>query len=99
MNPLKRKGSTHEHNFTELAESTAVRLATAAPLPKRSIGFINPEDKGKKTQARQWGAKGKARYRAPRASTSVRQPSGQGLMAPGESRSTCCGMCPTSELR
>lgn len=45
----------HERNIAELADSMAALLATPAPPPKRPIGFINPEDKGKKAS----GAKGK----------------------------------------
>ena len=42
-------------NIAELADSMAELLATPAPPPKRPIGFINPEDTGKKAQARRKG--------------------------------------------
>ena len=38
----------HERNIAELADSMAALLATPAQPPKRSIGFITPEDKGSK---------------------------------------------------
>jgi len=44
-------GPVHERNIAELADSMAALLATPAPPPKRPIGFINPEDKSKKTSA------------------------------------------------
>jgi hypothetical protein len=53
---LERKVSVHERNIAELADSMAELLATPSPAPKRPIGFIAPEDKGKKTA----GAKRKA---------------------------------------
>lgn len=46
---LERKVSVHERNIAELADSMAELLATPAPPPKRAIGFIDPEDQGKKT--------------------------------------------------
>ncbi len=52
VHALERKVSVHERNIAELADSMAELLATPAPPPKRPIGFINPEDKGKKTQAK-----------------------------------------------
>ena len=55
VHALERKVSVHERNIAELADSMAALLATPAPPPKRPIGFINPEDKGKKAS----GAKGK----------------------------------------
>ena len=42
---LERKVSVHERNIAELADSMAELLATPAPPPKRSIGFITHEDK------------------------------------------------------
>lgn len=48
VHALERKVSVHERNIAELADSMAALLATPAPPPKRPIGFINPEDKGKK---------------------------------------------------
>ena len=47
--------TVHERNIAELADSMAALLATPAPPPKRAIGFITPEDKGKKTQAKRRG--------------------------------------------
>lgn len=44
-----------KRNIAELADSKAELLATPAPPPKRPIGFINPEDKGKKAQAQRKG--------------------------------------------
>lgn len=55
VHALERKVSVHERNIAELADSMAALLATPAPPPKRPVGFINPEDKGKKTQARRKG--------------------------------------------
>ena len=55
VHALERKVTVHERNIAELADSMAELLATPAPPPKRPIGFINPEDKGKKTQARRKG--------------------------------------------
>jgi hypothetical protein len=49
IHALERKVSVHERNIAELADSMAALLATPAPPPMRPIGFINPEDKGKKT--------------------------------------------------
>lgn len=47
---LERKVSTHERNIAELANSMAELLATPPPPPKRSIGFVEPQEKkpGKK---------------------------------------------------
>ncbi|NQW94802.1 MAG: hypothetical protein HQ446_12380 [Polaromonas sp.] len=43
--------SRHERNIAELVDSMAELLAAPPPLPKRSIGFITPDDKpnGNKT--------------------------------------------------
>jgi hypothetical protein len=57
VHALERKVSVHERNIAELADAMAELLATPAPPPKRPIGFIEPEDKGKKASAK---AKGKA---------------------------------------
>jgi hypothetical protein len=40
VHTLERKVSAHEHYIAEL-------LASPAPPPKRPIGFVTPEDKGK----------------------------------------------------
>ena len=46
VHSLERKVSVHERNIAELADSMA-RLLSAPPVPpKRSIGFVLPEDKG-----------------------------------------------------
>lgn len=45
---LERKVSVHERNIAELADSMAELLATPPAPPKRPIGFVAPEDKGKK---------------------------------------------------
>jgi len=42
----------HERNIAELADSMAALLATPPTPPKRPIGFVTPEDKGKKTKGR-----------------------------------------------
>jgi ORF6N domain len=55
LHALERKVGVHERNIAELADSMASLLATPPPQPKRPIGFVLPEDKGKKTS----GAKGK----------------------------------------
>jgi hypothetical protein len=55
VHALERKVTVHERNIAELADSMAALLATPAPPPKRPIGFINPEDTGKKAQARRKG--------------------------------------------
>jgi len=51
VHALERKVSVHERNIAELADSMAALLATPAPPPKRAIGFIDPEDKGKKNSS------------------------------------------------
>lgn len=40
VNQLERKVSTHERNIAELVDSMGQLLATPAPPPKRSIGFL-----------------------------------------------------------
>lgn len=45
VHTLERKVSTHERNIAKLVDSMAQLLATPPPPPKRSIGFITPEDK------------------------------------------------------
>ena len=47
VNTLERKVSRHERNIAELVDSMAELLAAPLPPPKRSIGFITPEDKPK----------------------------------------------------
>jgi ORF6N domain len=49
VHALERKVSVHERHIAELADAMAALLATPAPPPKRPIGFVTPEDKGKKT--------------------------------------------------
>ena len=44
VNTLERKVSTHERNIAELVDSMAELLAAPPSPPKRSIGFITPED-------------------------------------------------------
>lgn len=53
---LERKVSVHERSIGQLADAMAELLAAPAPPPKRPIGFVTPEDKGRKAS----GAKGKA---------------------------------------
>jgi hypothetical protein len=48
VNALERKVSVHERNIAELADSMTALLTTPPPPPRRHIGFITPEDKGKK---------------------------------------------------
>lgn len=48
MHQLERKVSTHERNIAELADSMGQLLATAAPPPKRSIGFLPVKEKKSK---------------------------------------------------
>jgi hypothetical protein len=42
---LERKVSVHERNIAELADSMSELLATPTPPPKRSIGFVQQEEK------------------------------------------------------
>jgi hypothetical protein len=56
VHALERKVSVHERSIAHLADAMAELLAAPAPAPKRPIGFVTPEDKGKKTA----GARGKA---------------------------------------
>ncbi len=49
VNSLERKVSVHERSIGQLVDAMSELLAAPAPPPKRPIGFINPEDKGKKT--------------------------------------------------
>jgi ORF6N domain len=44
VHTLERKVSVHERNIVELVDSMAELLATPAPPPRRSIGFITHED-------------------------------------------------------
>ena len=55
VHALERKVSVHERSIAELADSMTALLATPAAPPKRPIGFVFPEDKGKKAQARRKG--------------------------------------------
>ena len=48
VHALERKVSVHERNIAELTDSMSELLATPAPPPKRAIGFISLEDKGRK---------------------------------------------------
>jgi hypothetical protein len=52
VHTLERKVSVHERNIAQLADSMADLLAAPPPQPKRPIGFITPEDKGKKTSSK-----------------------------------------------
>ena len=45
VNTLERKVSRHERHIAELVDSMAELLAAPPLPPKRSIGFITPEDK------------------------------------------------------
>lgn len=45
VHTLERKVSVHERNIAELVDSMVELLATPPSPPKRSIGFITPEDK------------------------------------------------------
>jgi hypothetical protein len=56
VHALERKVTVHERNIAELADSMAALLAAPPSPPKRPIGFITPQDKGK--------AQGKARSKA-----------------------------------
>jgi hypothetical protein len=58
VHQLERKVSTHERNIAELADSMGQLLATPAPAPKRSIGFLPVEEKKDKPA-------GKAASKAP----------------------------------
>ena len=49
VHALERKVSVHERNIAQLADSMAELLATPPTAPKRPIGFVTPEDQGKKT--------------------------------------------------
>ncbi len=51
VNTLERKVSRHEGNIAELVDSMAELLAAPPAPPKRSIGFITPEDKSKGSKA------------------------------------------------
>jgi len=57
---LERKVSVHERSIGQLADAMAELLAAPAPPPKRPIGFVTPEDKGKKTLGKRGDARGKA---------------------------------------
>jgi hypothetical protein len=49
VNTLERKVSRHARNIAELVDSM-VELLAAPPLPpKRSIGFVTPEDKARRS--------------------------------------------------
>lgn len=52
VHSLERKVSVHERNIAELVDSMAQLLAAPPPQPKRSIGFITPEDRSKSTKAK-----------------------------------------------
>ena len=45
VNTLERKVSVHERHIAELVDSMAELLAAPPTPPKRSIGFITPQDK------------------------------------------------------
>ena len=51
VNTLERKVSRHERNIAELVDSMAELLAAPPAPPKRSIGFLAPEDKSKGSKA------------------------------------------------
>ena len=59
VHTLERKVSTHERNIAELVDSMAQLLAAPPPPPKRSIGFITPEDKPGKPSSTKVKAAGK----------------------------------------
>lgn len=52
VHALERKVSVHERNIAELVDSMSNLLAAPPPPPKRPIGFITPEDKGKKISSK-----------------------------------------------
>jgi len=52
VHTLERKVSVHERNIAQLADSMAELLASPPPQSKRPIGFITPEDTGKKTSSK-----------------------------------------------
>ncbi|HLP99427.1 MAG TPA: hypothetical protein VK149_13400 [Sideroxyarcus sp.] len=52
VHALERKVSVHERNIAELVDSMSSLLAAPPPPPKRPIGFITPEDTGKKTSSK-----------------------------------------------
>ena len=51
VNTLERKVSRHERNIAELVDSMAELLAAPPAPPKRSIGFITPDEKPKGNKA------------------------------------------------
>ena len=59
VHSLERKVSVHERNIAELVDSMAELLATPAPPPKRSIGFVPQEEKGGKPSSSKVNAAGK----------------------------------------
>jgi len=61
VHTLERKVSVHERNIAELVDSMAELLAAPPPPPKRSIGFITPEDKPSKPSSTKAKAAGKKR--------------------------------------
>jgi hypothetical protein len=52
LHALECKVSIHERNIAELLDSMSNLLAAPPPPPRRPIGFITPEDKGKKTSSK-----------------------------------------------
>lgn len=52
VHQLERKVNTHERNIAELADSMGQLLATPAPPPKRSIGFLPVVEKKSKPAGR-----------------------------------------------
>ena len=63
VHQLERKISTHDRNIAELADSMGQLLATPAPPPKRSIGFLPLEEKKGKPASKTAG-KAAARRKA-----------------------------------